>query len=56
MIKWYLISYLEEDGEINTDIYALKKKEIEQYIRDYKVIAISKITERQARIFDRNRK
>lgn len=51
MIKWYLISWLE-DKEIVSDIYALKRKELREMISDMDIIAISKITEKEARAFD----
>lgn len=54
MIKWYLITYINENNQLVISIYALKKKEILQYISKYRVIAISKITKRQALEFDRN--
>ena len=52
MIKWYLITYIDATGKILTSIFALKKKELNEYFEKYRIMSVSKITERQARNFD----
>ena len=51
MIKWYLVTYVDATGTILTSIFALKKKELNEYFKKYRIMSVSKITERQARNF-----
>lgn len=50
MVRWYLITWSDKK-EIVSDIYALKRKELREMISAIDIIAISKITEKEARAF-----
>lgn len=54
MVRWYLISKVNENGNIELGVYALKNKEIELFIKEYKVISICRINKKQALAFDKS--
>ncbi len=51
--NWYLITYLTENNwDVDVKLDFLKKKELTEFIKEHKILGITKLTKEQAFAYD----